>query len=214
MAASKQKNHFGQPEPRRCKTSHHLAVSQHLRRTEKLPPIVSRPNTPPEAELTVIAQQYSLRNRPTLTSSVQQHSTRQSQYKNFHPLEVSAVSSTADCAKNASSRSICNRYSIDPPDHGAQSQMRCHSQSDSRRCFSAATRHSKVSVHLPPITEAKSYSSKASNEDQLTDYKSDFDYDEYLVIKQTLFSKVVYKVRRLKAVSTSFWYTCHKSNSP
>ena len=162
-----------------------------------------RPGTPPP-ELTAVSQPYSTRRgtndktrRPpssTASDSNVISKKRPSTSKSYHPLEVTAVASAAECARNPSTRSICSRYSI-----GTNS----HLKKDTSRCFSACTQSSTYGSNmkrkalkmkemnnsglLPPIASGKSRPITANPE-----------YDEYdkYVLQETLFSKVVYKVKK------------------
>lgn len=180
------------------KKRYNPSIASDLLLSDKTP----RPGTPPP-ELTAVS--YSTRRgtspndktrRPPSSASTSDSSTnissskkRPSTSKSYHPLEVTAVASAAECVRNPSTRSICSRYSI-----ATNSNLK----KDTSRCFSARTQSStkrkalKIkdinnSVMLPPITSGKCR--------PITANPGYDEYDKY-VLQETLFSKVVYKVKK------------------
>lgn len=169
----------------------------------KLPPIVSapstttRPGTPPlKTKLTVVANKCHFNTKPRPFTAGHLHSSSQS----ISNLDLSTVSSAKDYISNLSSRSICNRYSIDPhipvTSHNIDGlNSRCyipHHQSpnktaiSSRRCVSACS-----NKHLPPIVNSSNpYQMIAAPQSKFNKF------EECTVIKETLFSRVTYKVKR------------------
>uniref|UniRef100_A0A1X7VWP5 Ig-like domain-containing protein n=1 Tax=Amphimedon queenslandica TaxID=400682 RepID=A0A1X7VWP5_AMPQE len=180
------------------KKRYNPSIASDLLLSDKTP----RPGTPPP-ELTAVS--YSTRRgtsandktrRPPSSTSTSDSNTniisskkRPSTSKSYHPLEVTAVASAAECVRNPSTRSICSRYSI---------ATNSHLKKDTSRCFSARTQSSvkrkalkmkdiNNPVMLPPIASGKSRPITANPK-----------YDEYdkYVLQETLFSKVVYKVKK------------------
>ena len=166
-----------------------------------------RPGTPPP-ELTTI-QAYSEKGNQTetrplstvstsstsssLTSSSTRVKKRPSTSKSHHPLEVAAVASATKHVKNPSSRSICSRYSI----NASRSRTHKDDGKNLQRSFSAqnqSTSHKKENqanyevssspFFLPPIVPGE-----CSNKEEYEEYNK-------YVLKETLFSKVVYKVKK------------------